>query len=820
MSTIKISELATSAISLTDFFAKADSAGLANKNTVQELSNFLNTVGTLAFRGVLLAADAAVTLDGVYVAGDAGTYTNNGGLVITVSNQIVLISITGTQTVFEKVEIPITLTIDAIPTVGSTNAVESGGVYTEFSNIKKEEFNNTYIDGFYIKFSSGVLTSNASYKASEFIDVLPNKEVLIYSQGNDGNAGYSCYDKDKNYIEGGTLPSVLGETIFTTSEQCLFVRFSIKNGSETYSFLTIDKQNITSSINVTNILNNSVIIDNAINLFSDTIYTDGFYVNNLGNILSNASYAVTDFVAINENQTYDIEGAISTTYVAYYDKDKVLISSEGSVSTSPYSLTTPFKAYYLRYSFFISLKPTANLKNTGGYYLKNKEPLKIDFTPTSYENSSLGSLDFEPLPISGYSNIAFYGQSLSTGNESESPITTTSLTDCFMIGSTPNDLTGSFNPLKSVFQASGDSGEQPVVSAVNSFKKRLNKTFFKDVKMVAISAGLGGRTIELLSKQCTNTVSGTTSDNLYNTRFIQSLNTANTNAGADGIVCNALVYMQGEANTPANTSNSSFGLTKTPVSYPTIDKDIYKAYLLTLKNNMQSDVKSIYGQSFNPLFYIYQTGYDYVFSDENPIAQAQYEFSQENSDVILLNPHYYCPTSAGGHLNSNGYRWFGQQVAKSLSDNLIDNKNSSAIKPKKFKVDRNYIYIDFQIPVKPLVIDLKTIEEQTNYGFFVKKDAVDVRVTDVKVINGSTIKLTVKDDVSSGVVNVGYASLDTNGRGNIRDSDEYISLYDYVDDSTLLTGVPPYTPVDENDVNYYGRKYPMFNWLCHFYVTI
>tara|TARA_R110000796_G_scaffold78301_1_gene174708 strand:+ start:281 stop:2281 length:2001 start_codon:yes stop_codon:yes gene_type:complete len=129
MSTIKISELATNAISLTDFFAKADSAGLANKNTVQGLSNFLNTVGTLAFRGVLLAADAAVRLDGVYVAGDAGTYTNNGGLVITVSNQIVLISITGTQTVFEKAEFPLSITIDAVPTDTSVNAVQSNGVF-------------------------------------------------------------------------------------------------------------------------------------------------------------------------------------------------------------------------------------------------------------------------------------------------------------------------------------------------------------------------------------------------------------------------------------------------------------------------------------------------------------------------------------------------------------------------------------------------------------------------------------------------------------------------------------------------------------------
>ena len=171
MSTIKISELATNAISLTDFFAKADASGVASKNDIQGLSNFLNTVGTLAFRGVLLAADAAVTEDGIYVAGDAGTYANNGGLVITISDQIVLISITGTQTVFEKVEIPISIVKDETPTEGSTNTVESGGIFdyvaklpknysifkTGVASYDKETFKFSVNDSVYISNSLGGL---------------------------------------------------------------------------------------------------------------------------------------------------------------------------------------------------------------------------------------------------------------------------------------------------------------------------------------------------------------------------------------------------------------------------------------------------------------------------------------------------------------------------------------------------------------------------------------------------------------------------------------------------------------------------------------
>lgn len=204
MSTIKISQLATSSISLTDFFIKADSAGLANKNTLQELSNFLGAVGSLGFKGVLLAADALVTQDGIYVAGDAGTYTNNGGLVITVSNQIVLISITGSQTVFEQAIFPVALTIDAVPTEGSTNTVQSGGVltYTEEQLYvgSKNLFNkDTITNGVYIADSNGLITNNASYYTSDFIPIEPSTSYVAVSER------MNFYTSAKVWISGNRL---------------------------------------------------------------------------------------------------------------------------------------------------------------------------------------------------------------------------------------------------------------------------------------------------------------------------------------------------------------------------------------------------------------------------------------------------------------------------------------------------------------------------------------------------------------------------------------------------------------------------------------
>ena len=156
MSTIKISELATSAISLTDFLAKADSTGLASKNTIQNLANVTQTIGDVSFKGSVFASDTTVTLDGWYLAADNGTYTNNGGFSIDLSDNVVIIIVSQTQTIFEELIIPISITIDAIPTLQSTNAVESGGVATEISKFKTAFLKNTalnkiikeiYIDG-------------------------------------------------------------------------------------------------------------------------------------------------------------------------------------------------------------------------------------------------------------------------------------------------------------------------------------------------------------------------------------------------------------------------------------------------------------------------------------------------------------------------------------------------------------------------------------------------------------------------------------------------------------------------------------------------
>ena len=132
MSTIKVNELATSAISLTDFLVKANSSGLATKTTIQALINKTSAIGGVSFKGSLTIAQAALpeSVDGWYFANESGNYVVGGTtLAVTVSNNLAILIIGASRTTFVKVDIPVNITIDAVPTDGSTNAVQSEGAF-------------------------------------------------------------------------------------------------------------------------------------------------------------------------------------------------------------------------------------------------------------------------------------------------------------------------------------------------------------------------------------------------------------------------------------------------------------------------------------------------------------------------------------------------------------------------------------------------------------------------------------------------------------------------------------------------------------------
>ncbi len=408
-----------------------------------------------------------------------------------------------------------------------------------------------------------------------------------------------------------------------------------------------------------------------------------------------------------------------------------------------------------------------------------------------------------------YMQIILYGQSLGLGWQCPRAITTVPVAGNFMVGNNVNmqynNGTAVLNPLVATKWVNG--GEQPIVACLNAFSKVYRDSIDANQKFIAMTAGEGGRTIERLSKECTNS-------GYYASTFLSILDNTLLALEGKSVSCPAIIYMQGEYN--CSTSGAS-GQGLTPGTNGTLDKDVYKSLLLKLKNNMQADIVAKYGQAQKPLFFIYQTSGKYISAKEMPIVMAQREFADENTDVVLMNPHYALPDYTGGHLSTNGYRWYGEMMAKSLTEVLIKKNTFKTLKPVGFDIEGQSITVNYQVPVPPLVLDTLTTPKEPNYGFTVYKNGSVVPVTQVKIMSDNQILIKC-NTVLVGKIDVVYAGNATNGSGNLRDSDGSLSMYTYFDDST--DGLKEsYTPLTQAGGSVYGQPYGLQNWSDEFYYS-
>ena len=425
---------------------------------------------------------------------------------------------------------------------------------------------------------------------------------------------------------------------------------------------------------------------------------------------------------------------------------------------------------------------------------------------SNYQNKllRLGSIGFQGFPSEGYIHIVLNGQSLSTGDNSYVPTTgilTDAVLDTYMLGNTPNDVTGSLSQMRAAIASNPNGGECPVVNCVYALKTMLNHTAFCKAKIIGTAVGLGGQTIEQLSKGTGN----------YNNRFLKSLDSVKLAIGEESVCCPAIVWMQGEYNQSSTIQD-------------------YKEKILQLKNDMQADIMSKYSQIYKPLFFVYQTSRFYV-SEYPTVAQALYEFANENSDVILMNPHYFCPTSDGGHLTANGYRWYGEYIAKSIFETVYHGNRFKAIQPKTVEINLDTITIKCFVPFLPMVVDTGLMTKQVNYGFALyHNDTDEIGIYDVTISPYGIIRI--KTDVNLDELDniyLEYGGKKTNGAGNIRDSDEYVAFSDFIQSDLIYkegaSSVLSFDPqryvnlekrYDENGELIYNKPYPMYNWLNNF----
>jgi hypothetical protein len=247
---------------------------------------------------------------------------------------------------------------------------------------------------------------------------------------------------------------------------------------------------------------------------------------------------------------------------------------------------------------------------------------------------------------------------------------------------------------------------------------------------------------------------------------------------------------------------------------------------------MQNDIVAKYKQTDKPLFITYQVGGQYSRGKEITIGMAQVEASNENQDIVCAGP-IYPVTDRGGHLDPNGYRWYGEILGKVYYRTKILGEHFKPLQPMEItRTDNSKVLkIKFYVPKLPLVLDELLIKKIKDYGFEVydnnvKKTIQSVTIADDCVLITSTTDL-------AGPLEVIYAGTNNYGDGNLRDSDDEPAYYNYIDldkknkdgtyvferDVTETTLRPSYEPKDAVGV-IYDKPYPLYNFSVAFYYRL
>ena len=176
-----------------------------------------------------------------------------------------------------------------------TNLIKLNGKFFELGDIDSKSGQNRY--------------SDSRIRLKDYISVKPNSKYLIKSNvGN--NIGIRFYDRDKNYL---SSTSNIKKVVFDTSVNCCYIRF-------------IDE---TTNINFIRIIFEPLKIYQ--NLKIDLTFETGSINYSTGKDQNLASTLRTDFIEVQENETYKLRYYNSNIIYGLrcYDKDKNYLNGQG-----------------------------------------------------------------------------------------------------------------------------------------------------------------------------------------------------------------------------------------------------------------------------------------------------------------------------------------------------------------------------------------------------------------------------------------------------------------------------------------------------------
>ena len=225
----------------------------------------------------------------------------------------------------------------------------------------------------------------------------------------------------------------------------------------------------------------------------------------------------------------------------------------------------------------------------------------------------------------------------------------------------------------------------------------------------------------------------------------------------------AVTWIQGESDYNEGTSRTA-----------------YKTKLLQMQANIEADAKAITGQTGNVPLITYQVASHKQRPATYPvIALAQLDAVVEGTNVYGACPMYIFDYVADNvHMPARSYKRLGAYFGLVYKRVVIDQQPWDVLRPISKTVRGAYVYIKFNVPVRPLKWDTTQVLKNTNYGFTVL-DSGGAEITQIEepvIINADTVKLHLASTPAAGV-KIQYAFYGSgvtgriNGpRGNLRDS--------------------------------------------------
>lgn len=410
-----------------------------------------------------------------------------------------------------------------------------------------------------------------------------------------------------------------------------------------------------------------------------------------------------------------------------------------------------------------------------GYDFTKDEPILagLNLKPLVEEivtNMDLNGGSLKPT-IAGMNHMLFYGQSLSTGATAVVILSKTQpyQNKTFSTGPRKDSAATSIIPLVEQFNnPSSDgysnrgetccSGAANYASRIMLLEKNIQP---EDHKIFCSTAGHGGYRIDQLEK-------GTPWYNFLIEHVTEAKRLITDTTYKVQVIC----WVQGENDAVTNT--------QTP-------KVIYKNKLIKLQQDSSKDIKNITGQIEDVKYITYQLSYAAkTWSDQ---ALAQLELVQENKNFGLSTPMYHMPYHTDNiHLTNVGYKWLGAYFGRAYTQVVEENRKPDYINPLVANLEGNIIKVKFSVPKKPLVLDVSTLANTTNFGFKVVDHLNnDVTISSIEVKTDDEVHITL-GGVPANPIKVRYA-LDFLGAGINLTGGASGNLRDSTTDSCVIEGV-------------------------------